>query len=87
MQIFSVGDSKPIYTLDLVKDTAAIKDYFNKTTLQNMPIADFFNRPLFNTINITFGPQGAFEFALSDAMSGAELMHVKATGHAGTGGS
>lgn len=87
MQIFSVGDSKPVYTLDLVKDSAAIKDFFNKKTLQSVPIAEFLDRPLFNVVNVTFGPQGAFEFVLSDAVCGAELMQVKTTRYTGTGGS
>jgi len=87
MQIFSVGDSKPAYTLDLVKDAAAIKDFFNKTVLQSVPITEFFDRPLLNIVNVTFGPQGRFEFVLLDTINEAELMHVKTTGCAGTGGS
>jgi len=87
MQIFSIGDSKPVYTLDLVKDTAAIKDFFNKTILQSIPITGFFDRPLLNIVNVTFGPQGGFEFVLLDAISKVELMHVKMTGYTGTGGS
>lgn len=86
MQIFSIADSDPVYTLDLVSGTAAIKNFVTKATLQSIPVSQFFDRPLMNTVEVTFGPNGSFDYTIADATTGAQVMHASGTGYTSSGG-
>lgn len=86
MQIFSIADSNPVYTLDLVSEKAAIKNFVTKTTLQSIPVASFYNLPLLNTIQVTFGPTGSFDYTIQNALTNAQIMHASGTGYTSSGG-
>lgn len=94
VQLFSIADNGPTYTLDLYKSKAAIRSYVDgnsadgngDTLLASVADTSFFNRTLINTVSVTWGASGSMSYSAVDATSGASVLKASATGYTGSGG-
>ncbi|KAF8313783.1 hypothetical protein DL93DRAFT_2058671, partial [Clavulina sp. PMI_390] len=86
MQIFSTGDSGPVYFMDIIEDMVYVKDVAAGTYLTSATLANFSNRPLLHTMTITYGPSGSIQFAITDSQTGAAVLSFSKSGGIGSDG-
>ncbi|KAF8313786.1 hypothetical protein DL93DRAFT_1118251 [Clavulina sp. PMI_390] len=86
MQIFSTAIDNPVFVLDIIKDMVYVKDTAAGTYIASATLADFSNRPLLHTMNITYGPSGSIKFAITDSQTGAAVLSFSKSGGIGSDG-
>jgi len=89
MQIFSTGDGGPIITVDAVSNKVAVEDNARDCSTTHCPsvaLSSWTDRTIQNTLTATFGPSGRINYTMTDAHTGASIMHYAVSGAMGTGG-
>jgi hypothetical protein len=65
----------PVLTMDAIADKIVIKDDLcPQAKCPSIPLSNYTDRTVLNTMDVTFGPQGRINYQLTDADSGEVLL-------------
>jgi len=87
MQVFDEVQDGPILTLDAVSNQMSFTDFVGDKCADDCPAValDSYNgRTTLHSLQITFGPNGQFDYFISDAVTGDEIMEYHTAGQFGT---
>lgn len=91
MQIFSIGDSGPVITLDAIKDKVQIVDITGShgcpsAGCPGIALEDFVDRVTLHSMSITYGPNGKMSYTVKDQTTGSTMIAFSASGDMGKDG-
>lgn len=91
MQIFSVGNSGPVITLDAIKDEVQIVDITGShgcpsAGCPGITLEDFVDRVTLHSMSITYGPSGKKSYTVKDQTTGSTMIVFSASGDMGKDG-
>jgi hypothetical protein len=86
MQVFDQTADGPVLTLDAVNNQMTFTDFVGDKCNGNCPavaLNSYNGRTTFHSMQITFGANGKFDYKITDAVTGDEIMEYHATGQLG----
>jgi hypothetical protein len=87
MQVFDQTADGPVLTLDAVKNQITFTDFVGDKCNGACPavaLNSYNGRTTLHSMQITFGANGKFNYKITDAATGAEIIEYNATGQLGS---